>query len=238
MKIICAGLGKTGTTSLARALRHLGFTFYDWPEHQAIHGDEWLNIYRGRTPDFVSMYEGVDAVTDLPAACWFQEILEAFPDAKVVLTMRDNEDVWLKSWVKQTDLDVNLTGTGFFAKMFIRGHLHRKYYTLLDYMNAGAFGSLEAESTVLFRKKYREHNERVQAVVPENKLLVFNLKQGWKPLCDFLECEIPEQEFPFLNNGMSACFERLEQKQREFWFYVTVILTFLFVLLSFFYCFV
>jgi len=72
-------------------------------------------------------------------------------------------------------------------------------------MSSAAFGSLHSESTVLFKKKYREHNERVQAVVPKKKLLVFNVKQGWKPLCDFLGCEIPGQEFPWLNTGLTDC---------------------------------
>ena len=62
MKIICAGLSKTGTTSMARALRMLGFTVFDWVEHQSIHGDKWLDIYyRGKSPDFASMYGDVDA---------------------------------------------------------------------------------------------------------------------------------------------------------------------------------
>ena len=102
MKVICAGLGKTGTTSLASALRVLGYKVYDFPEHFEEHTDEWLAIYRGeKTPDFVSMYDGVDGVTDLPAAFWYEEILEAFPDAKVILTVRDNDEVWVQSLVKQ-----------------------------------------------------------------------------------------------------------------------------------------
>ena len=162
MKIICAGLDKTGTTSMANALRVLGFTVYDWPEQGAIHGDEWLDVYlRGKLPDFASMYDGVDAVSDIPASLWYQEISEVFPDAKVILTVRDNEDIWLKSWVKQCEFDRTLNGSGFLSKMLMRC-LHRKYYTLLDACDGDAFGSLNKDSTVLFRKKYREHNERVQ----------------------------------------------------------------------------
>ena len=62
-----------GTSSIAEALRILGLSEFDWREHEAIHGDEWLDIYlRGKSPDFVSMYNGVDTVTDLPAAFWYQ----------------------------------------------------------------------------------------------------------------------------------------------------------------------
>ena len=105
MKVICAGLSKTGTTSLGNALRVLGYKVYDFPEHADIHGNEWLAIYRGeKTADFASMYEAVDAVTDLPAAFWYQEILEAFPDAKIILTVRDNDEVWVQSWVKHVQI--------------------------------------------------------------------------------------------------------------------------------------
>ena len=102
MKVICAGLGKTGTTSLAEALRILGFTVYDYPEHELHHGDEWLDIlYGGKQTDFASMYKDVDAVADLPPAFWYQEIYEAFPNAKVVLTIRDNEDVFARSLARE-----------------------------------------------------------------------------------------------------------------------------------------
>jgi len=238
MKIICAGLSKTGTTSMSEALRILGFTVYDWQQHEAIHGDEWLDLYlRSKSPDFVSMYDGVDVVTDLPAAFWYQELSEAFPDAKVILTIRDDEDAWLKSWVKQNDLDQNLNGCGVLTKLLSRSCFHRKFYALLDAMSSAAFGSLHSESTVLFKKKYREHNERVQAVIPKKKLLVFNVKQGWKPLCDFLGCEIPGQEFPWLNTGLTDCLERLEKRQRELAVNVILILAMLVVLLSLFHFF-
>ena len=67
----------------------------------------------------------------------------------------------------------------------------------------GTFGSLNTQSTFLFKKKYREHNGRVQAIIPKEKLLIYNVKQGWKPLCEFLGCEVPEGEFPRANVGLS-----------------------------------
>ena len=79
MKIICAGLCKTGKTSVAKALRMLGFTVFDSEEHRKFHIDQWLNIYcEGNFPDFATMYKDVDAVTDLPPAFWFQESMKLF----------------------------------------------------------------------------------------------------------------------------------------------------------------
>lgn len=223
---------------MAKALQILGFTVFDWSEHESIHGDEWLDIFhRGKTPDFPSMYKDVDAVTDLPPAFQFQEIYEAFPDAKVILTIRDSEDVWVRSWAKQKEVD-NLKGYGFLTRTLLRSWLHRKFYDLVDAVDSAGFGSLNPKSTVLFKKKYREHNERVQAVIPRDKLLIYNVKQGWEPLCKFLGCEIPEQQqFPQQNREVSVSLERLRKFRQELRFIRIIFLSTLCVLLSAFYFF-
>ena len=116
---------------MAKALEILGFRVYDWKEHVTIHVDEWLDIYlKGKTPDSASiMYKDVDAVTDHPAGFWYEEILEAFPDAKVILNVRDSEDVWLKSQVRENDVDMYLNA-GFLVRWLMRNWSHRKYYAL------------------------------------------------------------------------------------------------------------
>lgn len=88
MKIICAGLPKTGTKSLVTALRHLGYIVYDSPEHALFHKDQWGAILDGNGSSklFHRMYETVEAVADTPACAMWDHILEAFPDAKVSLT--------------------------------------------------------------------------------------------------------------------------------------------------------
>ena len=219
MKVICAGMSKTGTTSIAQALRILGFKVYDYPEHREFHMDEWLDVYcEGKSLDFISMYRDVDAVTDVPTAFWFQEIYEAFPDAKVILSLRDNEDVWVQSLAKQ--LELLGTAGGNRAAVLLAPILAKliqfvpftsstqlpklvKSKFFVERMFMAAFGSLNWKSTLLLKKKYREHNERVQAVIPKEKLLIYNVKQGWKPLCDFLECVVPDQEFPMENVAVS-----------------------------------
>ena len=78
---------------------------------------------KGKSPDFVSMYKDVDAVTDRPPAFWFQELSEAFPDANVILTVRDSEEVWLKSYMKLNDVLRTLNGSGFLTKLLSRDGL-------------------------------------------------------------------------------------------------------------------
>ena len=203
MKVICAGLSKTGTKSLASALRILGHNVYDFPEHIDIHLDEWLALYRGeKAPDFVSMYEGVDAVTDLPAAFWYEEILKVFPEAKIILTVRDNDEVWVQSWVKHLRMTREL---GVFSKLAYL--LFAKPRILLDLFNAQAqavYGSINPTATALFKKRYIAHNESVRALIPAEKLFIYNVKQGWGPLCQFLRIDVPSQDFPRENVGGSG----------------------------------
>ncbi|XP_078361787.1 uncharacterized protein LOC144646134 [Oculina patagonica] len=202
MKVICAGLSKTGTQSLAKALRILGHTVRDYQHHKYTDTDEWIGLYYdGKEPDYASMYEHVDAVIGLPTSFWYEEILKVFPEAKVILTVRwDGEDGWVKSWASDTAL---LFNPGFLKRLFARSR-HPKRWMFMDAMCFSTYGTVTSTSTVLAKKKYREHNERVQAVIPKEKLLVYNVKQGWKPLCEFLGCEIPDQEFPRANVGSSV----------------------------------
>ena len=79
--------------------------------------------------------------------------------------------------MKLNDVLRTLNGSGFLTKLFIKRWSHCTYYALADVMDNAAMGSLQTESTILFKKKYREHNERVKVVIPEERLLVFNVKQ-------------------------------------------------------------
>ena len=119
MNVICAGLSKTGTKSLAKALRILGFTVFDHLEHRELHFSGWVDLYcEGKLPDFAVMYRGVDAVIGLPPAFWFQEISEDFPDAKVILTLRDNEDVWAQSLAKHNEYVTSYGGYRYLHIMY------------------------------------------------------------------------------------------------------------------------
>ncbi|XP_076806310.1 uncharacterized protein LOC143449868 [Clavelina lepadiformis] len=103
MKVICAGYPKTGTKSMQAALTELGYNDYDAMENFAYLQDDWIKIFKegGATEDFRRMFENVDAVTDVPAAAYWDEIHKAFPEAKIVLTMRDDEDTWAESMSHQ-----------------------------------------------------------------------------------------------------------------------------------------
>ena len=210
MKVICAGLGKTGTTSLKRALQELGYNTYHYKEHVTFHRQQWLNSFEtDRIPDFVHMYKGVDAITDLPPAFWFEEISAAFPDAKVILSVRDSEEKWVQSFVNHLRLADTVP---FYVRIYsyIRGKQHFEN-TLHDVV----YGSYNPNATALYRKRYRQHNERVQAVIPREKLFIFNVKQGWEPLCKFLCCDVPSIPFPNVNVESSETKKRMLEFARQ-----------------------
>lgn len=155
MKVICAGLCKTGKTSLAKALRILGFTVFDSAEHRKFHLDQWFDVYfKGKSPDFAAMYKDIDAVADLPPVFWFQEIYEAFPDTQVILTLRDDEEIWVKSFSKQNEFDQ--TQGGLLNRLIIKWpyvimHWIRRKPPVLQLLDTAmltaAFGSLNSKST-------------------------------------------------------------------------------------------
>ena len=90
MKVIYAGFPKSGTKTMNAALTELGYNCYDFFEHFSIHGDQWKKIFKegGTTEDFRKMFENVDVVMDMPCCCFWEEISEAFPDAKVCIKLK------------------------------------------------------------------------------------------------------------------------------------------------------
>ena len=226
MKVICAGLGKTGTTSLAKALQILGFNVYDFTEHFEFHLQQWLDSFEThRHPNFKEIYQGVDAVTDVPPAFWFEEISADFSEAKVILTVRDSEDAWVKSWKEH--LQINSRMIPFYVKLlfYILPRMKKRKH-FLDALRQAIYGSSNPEATALFRVKYRQHNERVE------KLLVFNVKQGWKPLCEFLGCDVPSSPFPRVNVAHFDTKRGLSQLIGETERYIALVILSIVVLLA------
>ena len=195
MKVICAGYAKTGTKSIAKALRHLGFTVFDWEEQIFDFLDHWVDVFQnGTKPDVKQVYQNADAVVDMPGTFFFEEIMEAFPDCKVILSERE-EDSWIKSFVNQVE---SIYAARSKMSSMLSPTAKKVRYVVDSYFDAFS-GSCNPKSTYVFRKRYRIHNHRVKAIVPADKLLVYNVKQGWKPLCGFLACEVPTVPFPHEN---------------------------------------
>jgi hypothetical protein len=203
MKILGVGLGRTGTMSLTLALRRLGF--------RAMHYDRVrLNdILDGSNaaPDF-RRYDDVDAVLDVPSAYFYRELLDAYPEAKAILTVRD-----VDAWWKSIERHVNVHVPYLPPKVFGYDQRRRTLGSSpLD--DAGAdnhfkmlllncvYGSTIALE-YLYKKKYLDHNESVVQDVPAERLLVMDITagDGWEKLCAFLDLPAPDEPFPHEHRG-------------------------------------
>jgi hypothetical protein len=204
MKILGVGLSRTGTLSLTLALRRLGY--------RAKHYDRVrLNdILDGSNPnpDF-RRYDDIDAVTDLPSAYFYRELLDAYPEAKAILTVRDVES-WWKSIARHVNVDFPYKSPKIFGYDSRRRALGSSPLT-----DAGADNHFKMlvlncayGSTIAleypYKKRYLDHNTSVVQNVPAHRLLVMDITagDGWQKLCDFLRLPVPDEPFPHEHPGV------------------------------------
>ena len=198
MKILGVGLSKTGTTSLHHALEILGFNCLHYDRRR-------LNeVLYGTTahPNF-RVYDDIDAVTDLPSAYFYRELLEAYPDSKAILTLRRTDD-WWNSIKYHTNTRFPISETGSLKeKLSSRLGLDNWIWSEDEHnlfrrkLRNCVYGSTIA-TEFLYKKKYNEHNERVISEIPSHRLLVLDITtgDGWEKLCPFLEIKTPSTPFP------------------------------------------
>ena len=207
MKIIGAGFGRTGTTSLKAALETLGFgpsyrltEVFKHPEHVAF----WEAARRGEGVDWEGFFSGYGVAVDWPAFTFYGELVQAFPEAPVILTVRD-PDRWYES-VRSTIYEIRklsagpapmrlaFASAGLFAPA-VTGIARLADETLWEGTFDGRF-----EDKPYAIETFRRHNEDVKRRVPAERLLVYDVREGWEPLCDFLGVEAPDEPFPHLND--------------------------------------
>lgn len=197
LRVIGAGLSRTGTHSLSAALELLGL--------KSIHFDtqRLSDVLDGsnQTPDF-RRYDDVDAVCDLPAAVFYPELMAAYPECKVVLTVRD-VDTWYTS-IREHFRKHPITNETRLKFRIARklGIEHADFReseidSFRRHVRHYVYGSTVPRE-FLFKKRYREHNAQVIATVPKERLLVMDITagDGWENLCPFLDVDIPDKPFP------------------------------------------
>ncbi|MFI6603938.1 sulfotransferase family protein [Nonomuraea sp. NPDC050536] len=206
MRVIGAGFGRTGTLSMKVALEQLGFgPCHHMSEVVERHGQlrRWLALASGHPVDWDELLGGYESCVDWPSAAYWRELAEHFPQARVVLTVRDPER-WLASMnatiLKQRRRPLiqglsSLLGTDLAA--FIR-------MTRLTVVERVFDGRTDDRDYLL--KAFTRHVEEVKATIPAERLLVFEVSQGWEPLCDFLGVPVPSEPFPRVNDA--AHFDR------------------------------
>ncbi len=211
MRVIGAGFGRTGTTSLKAALEKLGFgpsytlgEVFRNPEHART----WEAARRGRAGeevDWEGFLAGYGVGVDWPVCSFYEELMEAFPEAPVILTVRDPEP-WYES----------LRSTIYELRRLTHGPLPlRAAFRLAEPFVPGVTGAVRLADRLVWEGTFdgrfgdRDHaiavferrNEAVRRRVPPERLLVFDVREGWAPLCDFLGVDVPDGPFPRLNEA-------------------------------------
>jgi len=219
MKVIYAGFSKCGTKTMQRALQELGYTVYDFLENYEYLGNKWQKIFNegGTKEDFYEMFKDVDAVTDMPAFYFWNQLLEAFPDAKIVFSQRATEEEWMKSMSNQIDQNEN-PFMSMIAVLLSPTHYRLRKWSIdmirviIGATPNGWFKSKKDKvNRMLFLHAYRSHNAYVLSCAPKEQLLVYSMGDGWGPLCEFLGREIPDKPFPHRNKKGSITMELINE---------------------------
>ena len=199
MKIIGAGFGRTGTASLKFALEQLGFgPCYHMIEviRSPSRVKFWQTVANGEKVDWQEHFKDFQSTVDFPACNFYKELMKIYPDAKVLLSVRDPER-WYDSTLETIYYTASVT-KGW--RRYVLPPLARFTDMVAALIWDGLFdGKFEDRAHAI--AVYNRHNEEVKRHVPPEKLLVFNVKDGWKPLCSFLGVPVPEgKPFPHLND--------------------------------------
>ncbi|HUF37389.1 MAG TPA: sulfotransferase [Anaerolineales bacterium] len=198
MKIIGAGFGRTGTVSAKKALEILGFgpCYHMIDVIQNPHYvNFWLDVHAGKPVDWAGHFQKYQAAIDFPVCNYHAALQEVFPDARVILTVRD-PDRWYES-TRKTIYPLSFLIPGWEEPLL--WPIARFYRMVKKLVWEGVFeGRFEDRAFAL--EVYRRHIEAVQRTVPADKLLVFDVREGWSPLCAFLGVPEPERAFPHLND--------------------------------------
>jgi hypothetical protein len=197
MKIIGAGFGRTGTMSLCAALVELGFDpcyhmleVFKHPSHIQF----WTNAAEGQPVDWRAALGMYESGLDYPLAGFYQELLAVFPDAKVILTVRDPSR-WYESTLQTIYRGTAIPGWLLAFLPLYRGMQRMVQRAIWDRLFDGRFDEREHAIRV-----FEDHIKEVMETVPAEKLLVYDVKHGWEPLCRFLDVPVPDKPFPHIND--------------------------------------
>ena len=209
LKIIGAGFGRTGTSSLKAALEELGFGKCYHMEVLLCNPEDvsyWEAAEQGKPVNWDQLFSGYQATVDYPGYRHYQKLLQYYPDAKVLLSVREPE-----KWYESTYNTIYQAAPPLFQKIVMAFKLPfsarlRKLIRVFKLANnvwkedfQGRFEDREFAISL-----FNKHVEEVKKHVPAEKLLIFDVKQGWEHLCNFLNVPIPNKPFPRLNDSSNV----------------------------------
>ena len=198
IKIIGAGFGRTGTNSLKLALEILGFgpCYHMFevgknPEHVNV----WNNANNGKKVNWRKLYVGYQSAVDWPTVSFLPQLLQEYPDAKTILTLRDPEE-WFES-ARTTIFEAMISGD---RNPDLEGRSRTKMSRQLILEKTFSGRYTEKDYCI---EIYNKHIQNVRELVSPDNLLEYNISDGWESLCEFLMVSTPESSFPNTNDRQS-----------------------------------
>jgi hypothetical protein len=190
LEVIGSGLGRTGTKSLQTSLNMLGFgpchhmaEVWTHPESMQL----WIEAAKG-APVWDEIFADYRSAVDYPSAAYWEELSERYPRAKVIHTARD-PDEWFESTQATIFAPDGPVGRAIESDSPVGDFFRSFLGELLDHMNDRAFLTDYA----------RRHTEKVKATIAPDRLLIYQVSEGWEPLCSFLGVAVPSEPFPAVN---------------------------------------
>jgi Sulfotransferase domain len=206
MRLIGAGLPRTGTLSQKVALEMLGVEPCYHMVNVLMNLDEaefWRRALDGEAP-WDEVFAGFQATVDWPGSYFYEELAARYPDAKVLLSVRD-ADAWERS-MRET-----IWGLFYDERLMrhmsdARCHVDSKWRSYIEMMkgmwaHSGLIADGPDTDSESMKRAMTDFNERVQDTVPAERLLVWTVGDGWEPLCEFLELPVPDTPSPHLNDS-------------------------------------
>lgn len=195
LEVIGSGFGRTGTKSLKAALERLGYGSYHHM-HEIVDNAEqvvhWQKLAAGASVNWPTVFAGYRSQVDWPGAHFWRELSDAFPDAKVVHTIRSEED-----WLARFDKTIGKLMARY-KHLPLPPHIGDTLAAWNELAGKHTFGGALGDKEVCLAA-YRRRTEEVREALPVDRLLVFDVAEGWEPLCTCLGVEVPDEPFPHHN---------------------------------------
>jgi hypothetical protein len=193
INIIGVGVGRTGTYSLKLAINQLGYGpchhMEEVVKNMGVQVPLWSEAIKGNS-NWSAIYDGFNSAVDWPTAGFFRELIKEYPTAKFILTERNPEN-WADSF-----------GSTIYKLVEGKDKAPEKMHNWLDMCievltKSGFPQGMDRNGLI---NGFIAHNKAVREIIPEEQLLIYQVKEGWEPLCKFLNVPVPNEEFPNTNN--------------------------------------
>jgi hypothetical protein len=200
LEVIGAGLGRTGTMSLKLALEQLGFGPCHHMTELPTHPERWPlweRFFEDGVADWDAIFEGYRSTVDAPGCFVYRELAEFYPDAKVILTVREPE-----RWFQST---LNTIAAPGYREKLAETPIGRLTAGMTSYQVKKRAGATSARDARALQDKesmiagFEAHNAEVHEVIAPERLLTYEVRQRWEPLSAFLGAPVPDAPFPHAN---------------------------------------